>query len=301
MKIIERSLQEIGRSLLVTLPKSWADSLKLKKGSIIKMMISEDGRISIAPEFVEKGDKKETVLDYDRHFARHFFRGYLQDNDKITIRIEKGLSETERKSLYKFLKKFMNVQIIDERKDKIVIKCFKIDELTIEDCLKREYFLSLNMFDELIHDNDKTKIDEIEHTLTKFYFMLVMQIRRYLAEGKFTEQKQVTLIRALDIRMVAEKIERIADMIKGFGDIKDKKLLKTIEQVKEYYKKSFSAFINENYENALPLFAEENKLRKEYDGMKEKAIRKKDMHNYRQISDLIQILAYAKEISMLVR
>lgn len=292
MKIIERNLQEIGKSLLVTLPKSWTSALKLKKGSKIKMTMSDDGRLMIAPEFVEKKESKESTIVFDEHFVRRFFREYFEGNERITIVFNNSVSEKQRKDVYSFLKKFMNAQIVEESNNKISIKCFKIDELSIEECLKRMYFLSLNMFDELAAKNDKVKLNEMEDALTRFYYLLVMQIRRFLAEGKFTEENQISLLRAMDMRMVAEKIERIADVIKN-SEYLDKTISAIILEIKDYYSKSFNSFIAENYEAAVPLMMENSRRRRKCAEMKTKILKQK--------TDAIQLLSYAGEIAMFVR
>jgi len=281
MKIIERNLQEIGHSLLVTLPKHWTKSLKLKKGSKVKIMISGEGDLRIAPEFTIKEKKKEVSIDFDDYFARRFFREYFFGNEKITIHTA-NIGDKNRKELYSFLKKFMNAQIIEETESKIVVKCFKIEELSIEDCLRRMHFLSLNMFDEAMSKNNKTKLAEMEDSITRFYYMLVMQIRRFLSEGKFAEENQIPLVRALDFRMVAEKIERISDILMNLDKVEDKKIL---SEVKEYYKKSFASFISSNFDKALSLWTEE------------KHLPEKIRHN----DNLMHLLNYAKDISMLVR
>lgn len=270
MKIIERNLQEIGKSLLVTLPKPWIDSLKLKKGSRIKMMVSEQGNLMIAPEFVKDSEKKEAVIDYDECFSKRFFRAYFQGCEKITITFRQ-----DQPKIREFLNKFMNVQIIEETSSKLVIKIFKIEELSIEECLKRMFYLSLNMFDEA---ESKNKLKELKNSLIKFYYMLVMQIRRYLAEGKYTEENQIALLRATDCRMVAEKIEKISELlmnVKSGGQLK---------QIKIFYNNAFNYFFNSLFDKSLALLKE----KKEFD----KKIKDRD---------LILILGHAHEIGMIVK
>jgi len=60
MKIIERNLQEIGKSSFVSLPKEWIRSFKLKKGSKVKIMQTDQGLLSIAPEFTIKEKSKRS-------------------------------------------------------------------------------------------------------------------------------------------------------------------------------------------------------------------------------------------------
>ncbi len=297
MRIVERNLQEIGSSLLVTLPKEWTRSMHLKKGAKLKLLISNEGHLSIAPEFIVKKEKREAVIPFDDHITRRFIREYFLTNQKITILTNKKVNEKARKRFYSFLKNFMDAQIIEDTSAKIVVKCFRIEELSIQDCLKRMYFLSLNMIDELIGENDKTKIDEMEDSLTRFYYMLVMQIRRFLSEGKFTEAKQLSLLEAMDYRMVAERIERIADIVKVM-EFKDKDVIEMLKYVRWYYSETYNHFINNSFEKALPMWNEWKERVKKYQRLKE---RKRNTAMREQISELLIMLRYAKEISMLIR
>ena len=273
MKVIERSVQEIGQSLLVSLPKPWTKQLHLRKGSTVKMIISEQGNLSIAPEFVQPDEKKEANIVFDQHVRRRFFREYFFGNEKITV--QGRVSEKQKQEFHDFLSNFMNVQVIEETKDKIVVKCFKIDELTVDECLNRMFYLSLN----LLQEGHKK---EITVTAKKFYYMLVMQIRRFLTEGKFTKENEMPLIRALDYRMAAEKIDRIIKSAEAGIVPKD---------IIEYYTKAFSYFRNNDYEKALHLWEEEKLLQEKYQRLKVGSKREA----------LLNILGLAREISMLIR
>jgi phosphate uptake regulator len=285
MKIIERSVQEIGKSLLVSLPKEWTKVLKIRKGQKVKLMVGEQGTLTISPEFVELHERKETIIPYDENFERRFFREYFEGNDKITITI-KSMSDKERAEIFTFFKRFMNVQVIDERKDKIVIRCFKINELSIPECLQRMHFLALSMMSEV--SSPSPKIQESRDTMSRFYYMLVMQIRRYLSEGKYVESDRIPLILAMDYRMVAEKIQRISHLL---AEIK-KADNDAIAIVHDYYEKSMQYFFSHDYDKALHMWHEYDLRKKEL----EKSC--KNDHVFRMMR---QILIYSKEISMLVR
>jgi len=284
VEITERNAQEIGKSLLITLPKSWTNALKVKKGSKLKIITSENGQLIIAPEFVKQETKKESSFSYDTNFKRKFFQEYFNGYEKINIQFPSSITEKERKELYLFFKRFMNIQIIEESKSEIKIKSFRIEELSIEECLKRMHSLSLSMLEEVYEQNDKTKIQEMRDTMTRFYYMLVMQIRRFLSEGKYADENQISLIRAMDIRMVAEKIQRIAEIIQTLQ--KSPKTLQILKETDEYYSKSFNYFMREDFEKALPLWNEGKSLQN-----KSEKINK----------DIMQIVRYSREITMLVR
>ncbi len=300
MELTERSVQEIGKSLLVSLPKKWTKIVNIRKGSKIKMLVSDQGHLSIAPEFAREEKRKEATLSFDEHFQRRFFREYFGGSEKITILLQKEIAENERKDIYAFLKMFMNVQIIEESALKIVAKCFTIDELSIEECLKRMYFLSLNMMDELLSTNDKMKLQEMRDTMTRFYYMLVMQVRWYLAEGKFTKENQIPLIRALDFRMVAEKIQRVGELLVSI-DYVHQNMIPLCKAAKSYYAQAVQLFINNEYEKALRLWAEGKSETKKFKTLKVKSAKTKEIGDYQRITTMMEVLRHAREISMFVR
>lgn len=293
MQVIERKLQEIGESLLVTLPKDWTTTLKLKKGSHVKMMVSEQGTLVIAPEFIAKEEIKTVSIPLDDHFQRRFFREYFHGFEQITFQ-----GEGRRKELYGFLKHFLNVQVIEETTTKVTVKCFRIEELSIEECLRRMYFLILNMFDEVLGKNDTASLAEMEETLTKFYYMLVMQVRRFLSEGKYVKENKVPLIRILDCRMVAEKMERLADVLKTLGHPKKKDILLWL---RDYYRRAGIYFVDMDYGKSLELYETARLQGSVLSQELESARKTKNLQVLEQIMGMQRILALSKEISMLVR
>jgi phosphate uptake regulator len=301
MKIIERNLQEIGKSLLVSLPKSWTRTFGLKKGSKIKIMTSEQGFLSIAPEFTIQEKPKETTIEHDEFFNRRFFRDYFHGNEKITIMFPKNLGKNERKKVYDFLKRFISVQIVEETQDRIIVKSFKIEELSIEECLKRLYHLSFGMLEELASSNNSIMLKEMRDNMTRFYYLLVMQIRRFFKEGKFTQENQIPILKSLDFRMVAEKMQRIAEICENFGKIKDKDVINIIKDLKEHYSKSFFYFLDSLFNKGPEVWKKSKDLEVSINRLQKKAEKSKDLALNNQARNLMQIFRYSKEISGLIR
>jgi phosphate uptake regulator len=269
MTITERPLQQIGKSLLVTLPKAWTVAMQLEKGSLVKMLVTERGELLIAPEFTQQPESRIAVIAYDEHFPRRFFREYFAGNERITIQF----SKENRAPVYAFIKRFMNVQVTEEKPTSITVTCFRIEELSITECLNRMHFLSLSMF-----SSDTATRTELDESLTRFYYLLVMQVRRFLAEGQYTAENQLSLLRAMDCRMVAEKIERIADILRVLS-FKEADLA----AIKAFYAETFSTFQNEDYERAVPLYTK---------GVAFKTTLKPELH---------ALVQYVQEISLFVR
>jgi len=165
----ERKLQEIGKSLLVTVPKSWADELNLRKGSPVRMSVTDRGALMISPEFVSAKERKGARIAFDASGERRFFREYFGGADRIII----DLKERARADLQSFLGGFMNVQVVEESEKRVVIKLFPVDEFSMEECLARMHFLSLGLFDEAAKGSAYAVRDSLEGSLTKFYYLLV--------------------------------------------------------------------------------------------------------------------------------
>lgn len=299
MQIIERNLQKIGQSFLISLPKPWAKALKLQKGSRLKLLV-DAGKLSIVPEFVKEAEKKKEIsLAFDRHFRLRFFRAYFEGNEKITLLFKQKISEKERSELSKFLRRFMNVQVIEETPEKVVVKSFRIEELSIEECLQRMHFLLLNIFEEASSGSNLPKLKEIRETLLRFYYLLVMQVRRFLSEGKFAEENQISLIRAMDYRMVAEKINRIAEVLVELNAREE--LQKLLREYKPEYQEAYQHFMHNEYEKASELYFRVLESESRQEKLLGKFTRGRDFKAYRQVLPSGQILRHVKEICMLTK
>lgn len=273
----ERKLQEIGKSLLVTVPKSWADELNLRKGSPVRMSVTDRGALMISPEFVSAKERKGARIAFDASGERRFFREYFGGADRIII----DLKGRARADLQSFLGGFMNVQVVEESEKRVVIKLFPVDEFSMEECLARMHFLSLGLFDEAAKGSAYAVRDSLEGSLTKFYYLLVLQVRGFLSEGRFASAR-VPLIRAMDMRMVAERIERMADILKR-AQLRSWEA-RELELVKQFYVRAFGCFRDEDFDAAVPVWAEERALRKRIQSVQG-----------------MQLLRLAKEISSFVR
>ncbi len=292
MGISERRVQEIGKSFLISLPKGWTRTVGVKKGTLLKINVSEKGNLTIAPEFIQTEKPAQASIEYDEYFTRRFFREYFHASERITIVVDPNISEASRKELYTFLKKFMNVQIIEETKTKVVVKCFRIDELSIEECLRRMHFLALGMLDEAAAGKNLMKLMEMRETTTRFYYLLVMQVRRFLSEGEFTKENQIPLIRALDFRMVAEKLHRITAIILSGID------LVSIKKTRGVLDSAIGCFLKEDFEGSLKIWQE---LCKECERLSKAVACCQDTTRLRELYATSEILRLTKGISSLVR
>ncbi len=298
MQIIERNIQQIGHSFLITLPKDWATMLKLKKGASLKMIISDQGSLSIAPEFTKNTEEKHATFPYDANFERSFIREYFNGTTKITITYPE---KTNTKPIHTLLKHFLNTQIIEETDTRIIIKCFRIEDLTIQECFKRMFYLTLNLIEHMntLHPNEQT---EIHDTITRFYYMMIMQIRVYLNEGRFITDQHISLLRAMDYRMAGERLQRIAQLTTTFTREKNQSELdKFISSLRNNLTKAGHLFLANDYEKARTLWKQFHTERDTITAMKTRTYKNKEIILYQNLHTLESIFTSIKDITMFIR
>ena len=279
MTISRRKLQEIKGSYLVTLPKGWVDNCKLSKGSEVSVQVKNQGSLEIFPEPVEDKEEKKVSIVFDDYVIRRLIRAYFAGNDVISVRLLKPVSKEQMKMFSAFVRKLMNVEIVEETSDRIVLQNFGYKTLDIKQSFKRMYFLVHAMFDDVVNGNFSA-LGERDELVDKFYLLVVMQVRTYLSKGYYISPDSISLIRALDYRMVSEKMERIGDILKNIEDVRHVDIYR---QVFEYFNKAVLCFIADDFEKSC-------RLDPVYHGLRDKVE-----------LELRDVLEYSKDISGLVR
>ncbi len=299
---LKRRLQGISGSLFVSLPRSWTKQYKLEKGSTVDIELAKGGQLVLAPSLHQKKETWNAKIVYNELFYRKFFREYLAGNDFITVVFRDEISPEERKKLYSFLDLMMNVQIVEESSNQLVLQSFKLTDLSVRSCLKRMFYLTQTMFDELISINDTAKIKELDAIISKYYYVLILQIRRFLEEGKFTHESDMTIIDSVDIRMIAEKIERIGDIIKHISDSgMSKELIPLAKLIFDKYKKAANSHFTNNFNKAASLWQDEIKVTEAFQLERGKYLESNSIEEIESLNKLFDVFKFAKEIANIVR
>ncbi len=265
MDKVGRNLQEIGGSLLVTVPKEWADQFRLKKGSSVEIGFAKDGTLLLAPRIPGQDSSESVSFKYDRFFARRFFSAYLGGADTITIKADQPFSRSQRASLLSFLRKFLNVEVVEDEGSKMVVQNFKIKNLSIPATFRRMFYLTKSMMGFLrSYPFDSVQISEADGKIDKFYFMVVMQVRTYLSEAKYVQAQDFSLLDAMDFRVASEKVERIGDLAKyasrcAKGPLSPV-LLGILGEVEGVFSRAVDAFLKQDFEKAVLVWADEERI-----------------------------------------
>jgi phosphate uptake regulator len=261
-----RRLQQIGSSILVSLPSSWIKSNNLKKGSIVPVHINRDNSISIFPSEDDVADKiKELTIPYSSismdMLVNQVYGGYLLGYDMIRIKASSQISFEDSDRIKKAMRKLVGLEIVDEDGFHISAQfLLDADTLDAEKILRRMSAIAAGMYRDML---EATKLKENsgirkvisgrDDEVDRQYFLLVRLIRSAMMDQKLAGKLDLSNIDILDYRIAANLLESAGDYIVDLTNAIDLSHIKAIDEIVEagvlvekMHEKSVAAFVNKN-------------------------------------------------------
>lgn len=261
-----RRLQQIGSSMLVSLPSLWIKSNNLKKGSIVPVHINRDNSISIFPSEDDMADKiKELTIPYPSvsmdTLVNQVYGGYLLGYDMIRIKASSQISFEDADRIKKAMRKLVGLEIVDE--DGIHISAqflLDADTLDAEKLLRRMSAIVAGMYRDMLeaiklkqNSNIRRVISGRDDEVDRQYFLLVRLIRSAMMDQKLAGKLNLSNIDILDYRIAANLLESAGDYIVDLANAIDLSHIKAVDEiieagvlVEKMHEKSVAAFVNKN-------------------------------------------------------
>jgi phosphate uptake regulator len=241
-----RRLQQIGSSILVSLPSPWIKSNKLKKGSIVPVHINRDNSISIFPSEDDVADKiKELTIPYSSvsmdMLVNQVYGGYLLGYDMIWIKASSQISFED--GFHISAQFLLDADTLDA--EKILRRMSAIVAGMYRDMLEAIKLKENSGIRKVISGRD----DEVDRQ----YFLLVRLIRSAMMDQKLAGKLDLSNIDILDYRIAANLLESAGDYIVDLTNAIDLSHIKAIDEIVEagvlvekMHEKSVAAFVNKN-------------------------------------------------------
>ena len=213
-----RKLIGFGKSsLVISLPKTWVNSNKLKKGSVVYLNVKKDN-ISVYPrETKQKTEQKEVTIDVNGKnidtIQREIMSSYINGCTKIII-TGKRLGRII-KDIRNILNNLAAIEIIEQTTDKIVVKDFlDMNDVSIDEIIRKIDITLRSMFSEFKEVNNDVSakiLYDRDNDLNKLVFLVFKVIKNFLIHENFSKIKPVKL---LNYWVIVNNLEKIADEIK---------------------------------------------------------------------------------------
>jgi phosphate uptake regulator len=266
MERYARRLQQIGSSILVSLPSLWIKNNNLKKGSIVPVHINRDNSISIFPSEDDMADKiKELTIPYSSvsmdTLVNQVYGGYLLGYDMIRIKASSQISFEDADRIKKAMRKLVGLEIVDEDGFHISAQfLLDADTLDAEKILRRMSAIVAGMYRDMFeaiklkqNSSIRKVISGRDDEVDRQYFLLVRLIRSAMMDQKLAGKLNLSNIDILDYRIAANLLESAGDYIVDLANAIDLSRIKVIDEIVEagvlvekMHEKSVAAFVNKN-------------------------------------------------------
>ena len=245
MTTYTRTLQQIGSSILISLPTEWIKKNFLAKGKTINIETNNDNTISIynsnqseeikiefnyQPNPTTANGKENNInrganigksTEDIKSLLNKIFGAYLLGYNIINIKSKESISFEDSETIKKSIRKLIGLEIVDENNYNINLQ-FLLDAktLNIEKILKMMNSIISGMFRETIYSVDsnfntdlKKKIASRDDEIDRQYFLLVRLIRTAIMNKKLASILNLSNIDMLDYRIAANFLETAGDLI----------------------------------------------------------------------------------------
>ena len=260
VKMDVRKLISFGKnSHIVSLPKSWVDRNKLKKGDLISIHEISEGLILKTGHREIKEEPRSIVINAEdkdiRLVKAEIITAYLNSYDTIEI-ISKKL-DTNATQIKDVLMDLAGLEILEQTTNRFVAKdLININEISIKSIIRRMDIITRSMIEDAIKcvdaSSDPESIHQRDADVNRLHFLAYRVIRKALSDPRIAEaikrnplQLQCDESIIMRIEKVADRQKRIARYVKGThlsGEEleKLKKIYSTIQQayldvMKAYY------------------------------------------------------------------
>jgi phosphate uptake regulator len=226
-----RKVMRLGHhSLVVSVPKEWADKYELDKDSRLVLIPQSDGSIALYPQTVPREKPRTITLktkpdDPPGLLEERMVAAYLTDYDEIEIQSDGVISSEQRDRLRSYLRLLTGYQIMESSSSHLLIlNVARVSEMDVERALHRAHTIATSMLKDSLkalqnrNANMARTVIGLEEDVNQFYFLVNKQLRRALLDPNVMSRINITAIDALNYSMVLHAIHNAADASKAIAN-----------------------------------------------------------------------------------
>jgi phosphate uptake regulator len=244
-----------GSSFLIILPKDWVVRQKLSKGDPVVVAEREDGCLIVDPRLPKAGERRTTTAQMEQNLRWEITSRYLLGFDEIRIVSKEPITNSQREDLKRIIKRFVALEVTEEDDHQIVVRCL-VDPATlpVNTAMRRMHLITSRMITDAMtayFDGVKDIASDViqrDEEVDRLFFLIVRELRSAIQYPRMSEMMSITPVEALDFRLAAQYIERIADLAVDIAQLVekpvDKPLRKKIEPIVDKVCEMFSDGFN---------------------------------------------------------
>ena len=205
-------------TFFVCLPRSWAEHHGLRKGTLVALNETNEGKLLIDAKYGAEPLPRVANLSVGPYLSREIISRYLLGFDVINIEAKTSIDVEVRNVVKATASSLIGLEIIEESYSQLVLQCLlEPSGFPPEKILRRNYAIVAGM------NRDATaafingdlqlakSVIARDNESNRLYFLLVRILRTILQAPSLSEKLGITPIDCLDYRLAASLIESIGD------------------------------------------------------------------------------------------
>ncbi|MCW4008446.1 MAG: hypothetical protein NWF09_07170 [Candidatus Bathyarchaeota archaeon] len=205
-------------TFFVCLPRSWAEQHGLRKGALVSLNETSEGKLLVDAKYDAEPLPKVANLTVGPYLGREIISRYLLGFDAITIQAKTGIDFEVRNVVKATASSLIGLEIIEESYSQIVLQCLlEPSGFPPEKILRRNYAIVAGMSRDAAASFINGDLQLAKSVIARddesnrLYFLLVRILRTILQAPSLSEKLGISPIDCLDYRLAASLIESIGD------------------------------------------------------------------------------------------
>jgi len=212
-----------GSSYVITLPKEWITSLKIKKNDPLGVEVQADGTLIITPNTsAEQTQSTKEIYIEESSDSQYLFRQlvgtYIRGYKNIIIKSKNEIDPQMRNSVMMFTQILIGPEVVEEDPRTIVIKdLLSPTEMPFDKTLKRMFLLVKNMHENAISalaTGDKGLADDVvarDRDVDRLQWLIARQTSMVLEDITLAKKMGVMQNSATYYFLTSRILERVGD------------------------------------------------------------------------------------------
>jgi phosphate uptake regulator len=205
-------------TFFVCLPRSWAEEHGLKKGALVALDETSDGKLLVDPKYDVEQVPRVATLTVGPYLGREIIGRYLLGFDIIRVAAKERIDFDVRNVVKATVGSLIGLEIVEENYSQIVLQCLlEPSGFPPEKILRRNYAIVAGMNRDVVSsfvDGDLQRAKSViarDDESNRLYFLLVRILRTILQNPRLSEKLGIPPIECLDYRLAASLVEAIGD------------------------------------------------------------------------------------------
>jgi phosphate uptake regulator len=205
-------------TFFVCLPRSWAEKQGLKKGTLVALDETSEGKLLIDSKYNAAPLLRVANLNAGSYLRREIISRYLLGFDIIRIEAKERIDFDVRNVVKTTVGSLIGLEIVEESYSQIVLQCLlEPSGFPPEKILRRNYAIVAGMNRDAANSFINGDLQLAKSVIARddesnrLYFLLVRILRTIIQAPSLSEKLGITPIECFDYRLAASLIEAIGD------------------------------------------------------------------------------------------